>query len=508
MEPTLGTEPTLAMEQTLPRLWARRLADGPSRPVLYDDDRGWVGSHELEEETRRLAGLLAGLGLSRGDRVVMSAAPSVTLAAAHVAALRLGLVVVPMNTAYRPREIAHVVADCAPRAAFVDEVSRARAVAEACESAENPGSAESARPVLTGLIAPDGVHLPAGVRLPNAAAEPAELAVDDVDPSDPALVVYTSGTTGSPKGAVLSHGNLLATLQALETTWRWTAEDRLVLALPLFHVHGLGIGLHGTLAVGGSAVIRARFSPEDVAACILEHDASLFFGVPTMYRRLAGVSGLERLRLCVSGSAPLPAELHEAFADRTGQRILERYGMSETLMNTSNPYEGERRPGSVGLPLPGVELELADDGEIFVRGPNVFAGYWRKPEATAAAFSSGWFRTGDVGALDPDGYLRIVGRKSELIISGGYNVYPREIEEVLRSHDAVTDAAVVGRPHPDWGEQVVAFVELGPGEKASDTELLRHASERLASYKCPKELHVVEALPRNALGKVVKGDLV
>jgi malonyl-CoA/methylmalonyl-CoA synthetase len=281
-----------------------------------------------------------------------------------------------------------------------------------------------------------------------------------------------------------------------------------VLALPLFHVHGLAVGLHGTLLAGASAVLRPRFDADDVLDSVRAHQATLFFGVPTMYAKLAAsprLSELAALRLAVSGSAPLPQELFATVAERGGQRILERYGMSETLMNVSNPYDGERRPGTVGFPLPGVELRLADDtDEVLLRGPNVMREYWNRPDATAEAFDGDWFRSGDLGALDDDGYLRIVGRRKELIISGGYNVHPREVEDVLRRHPGVADAAVVGVPDPMWGERVTAFVE---GSGVSESELLELAATQLAPYKRPKSVVLVEALPRNALGKVVKGEL-
>ena len=319
---------------------------------------------------------------------------------------------------------------------------------------------------------------------------------------------YTSGTTGRPKGAVLSHGNLLSSVEALLLAWRWTADDRLVLALPLFHMHGLGVGLHGTLAAGASAVLVPRFEPDAVFDAIATHEATLFFGVPTMYARLVTsprAGELRRLRLCVSGSAPLPADLHERVEAASGQRVLERYGMTETVMLVSNPYDGERRPGTVGLPLPGVELRLSEGaGEVLVRGPNVFGGYRNRPEANAEAFDEdGWFRTGDLGALDADGYLTLVGRAKELVISGGYNVYPREVEDVLRLHPDVVDAAVVGTPDPNWGEVVTAYLEVADPEAAPDLDDLA-LDERLAPYKRPRIIHVVEALPRNALGKVQK----
>jgi malonyl-CoA/methylmalonyl-CoA synthetase len=337
--------------------------------------------------------------------------------------------------------------------------------------------------------------------------------LDTAGPDDAAIIGYTSGTTGVPKGAVLSHRNLLASSESVRLAWRWTAEDRLVLALPLFHIHGLGVGLHGTLLAGGSAVLLPRFDADAVLDAVAAHDATLFFGVPTMYARLAGstrLGALGRLRLCVSGSAPLPPALFERLAEGSGQRILERYGMTETGINVSNPYDGERRPGSVGFPLPGVELRLAASGEIELRGPNVFSGYWGRPEATAAAFTAdGWFRTGDVGEFDPGGYLRIVGRARELIITGGFNVYPREVEDVLLEHPGVAEVAVAGTPDPEWGELVTAWVVPSPHAPPPDEEALAgFAADRLARFKCPRRVVVVDALPRNALGKVLRDELV
>jgi malonyl-CoA/methylmalonyl-CoA synthetase len=294
--------------------------------------------------------------------------------------------------------------------------------------------------------------------------------------------------------------------------WRWTAADRLVLALPLFHAHGLCVGLHGTLLAGASAVLLPRFDVDAVLDAAREHEASLFFGVPTMYHRFAQssrVGELARLRLCVSGSAALPAQLHRSLSELGGQQVLERYGMTETLMNVSNPYEGERRAGSVGFPLPGVELRLGngDEGEILLRGPNVFAGYWERPQATAESFVDGWFRTGDLGGFDSDGYLRILGRSKELIISGGFNVYPREVEDVLLAHPGVAEVAVVGTPSDEWGELVTAFVVPTADEPTCEA-LDAFATERLAPFKRPRRLHFVDSLPRNALGKVLKHKLV
>ncbi|MCU1357865.1 MAG: AMP-binding protein [Acidimicrobiales bacterium] len=472
----------------LARAWTARWDADGSHPTIHDGQSGWLSAAELEDRTRAVAGRLAVAGLEPGDRILLSAAASVDLVVAHVAALRSGLVVVPTNTAYLEREVAHVVRDARPAAAVVDVDARGRWVE----------AASGERPML--VLGPS-VDLPDG-RSPTH--------LDAADTDDPALIAYTSGTTGSPKGAVLSHGNLLASAEALTVAWRWTAEDRLVLALPLFHLHGLGVGPHGTLVAGASVALRPSFAPDDVFDAVATHDATLFFGVPTMWSRLAAsdrAGELARLRLGVSGSAPLAAELHRALADRCGQQLIERYGMTETVMNVSNPYDGERRPGTVGLPLPGVDLRLdGSTDEILVRGPNVFAGYWERPDATAESFDGDWFRTGDVGALDDDGYLRIVGRRKELIISGGFNVYPREVEDVLRAHPSIDDVAVVGVPHPDWGEQVVAVAE-GPGGPGDADAVLALAATQLAAYKRPKRIVWVDDLPRNALGKVIKADV-
>ena len=475
---------------SLPAAWRRLAEAGPERPALWAEGRGWVSRGELAAAGARVAGRLRRAGLAAGDRVLVSAATSMDLVVAYLGALRMGLVVVPVNTAYREREVAHIVGDAAPAAAVVDDPERGR----------------WARRAAGGDLLVTGPE----VGLPDGDPPP----LDGSAAGDPALLCYTSGTTGAPKGAVLAHGNLLASAEALRLAWRWTPGDRLVLALPLFHIHGLGVGLHGTLLAGASAVLLPRFEVDAVLDAARDHQATLFFGVPTMYARLAGsprAGELGRLRLCVSGSAPLPPTVFERLAERAGQRVLERYGMTETIMNVSNPHDGERRAGTVGLPLPGVELRLAGgtDGEVLLRGPNVFPGYWGNPEATAEAFDpDGWFRTGDLGSFDERGYLRIEGRSKELIITGGYNVHPREVEELLLEHPGVAEVAVVGAPSEEWGEQVAAFVvPADPSAPPGHDELLAFAAERLAGFKRPRVVHYVEALPRNALGKVMKHEL-
>ena len=485
---------------SLPGAWARRWEDDPARSVLHGPGGGWVTAGELQERTARTAGRLAASGLVPGDRLVLSAATSVDLVVTHVAALRLGLVVVPMSPVCGQPELAAIVATARPAAAVVDDHQRAGWV----------------RAAGAGTVPVLGPPAELAASTMGAAADPT---LDAADPADPALLLFTSGTTGRPKGAVLSHGNLLASACALGLAWRWSPADRLVLALPLHHMHGLGVGLYGTLLAGASAVVLPRFDADAVLNAADEHRATLFFGVPTMYFRLAAsprVRELARLRLCVSGSAPLAADLHAAVADRGGQVVLERYGMTETVMIASNPYDGERRPGTVGLPLPGVRLRLTGDigdgldsgpAEILVKGPSVFSGYWERPDATAEAFDGdGWFRTGDIGAFDDDGYVRIVGRAKQLIITGGYNVHPREIEDVLRGHPGVADVAVVGEPSAEWGETVTAFVVTEAHVSADALASL--AASALAPYKRPRRVVFVDELPRNEMGKVVTSELV
>jgi malonyl-CoA/methylmalonyl-CoA synthetase len=429
---------------------------------------------------------LRGAGLEPGDRLVLSGATSAAFVVAYIGALRAGLVVVPVNRAYTETEVSRIVRDARPAAAAVDDDRLARWIAAAAPSVVTFGFDRDAA---------------------SGRGESDE--IDGAASDDVALLIYTSGTTGRPKGVPLTHGNLLASATAVNLAWRWKPEDRLLLALPLFHVHGLGVGLNGSLCAGAAVVLAARFDPDQVAARCSEEAATLFFGVPTMYQTLVQSGAAERLRalrLLVSGSAPLPAALADELARATGQMPLERYGMTETVMLTSNPYDGPRKPGTVGLPLPGVSLRLSEAGEVQVRGPNVIDGYYERPDADAEAFTDdGWFRTGDVGEHDEDGYLRLIGRSKELIISGGYNVYPREVEEVLGQHPAVREVAVVGRPSERWGEEVTAVVVAS---RAVEAEALReYAARELAPYKVPKRVEFADELPRNAMGKVVRGDL-
>ncbi len=482
----------LTRSGSLPRAWVAGWSASPDAPLLREPDGRAVTTGRMEEATRIAAGRLVAAGLRPGDRVLWSTGPTIDAVVAHVGALRAGLVVVPVNTASTAAELAHLVRDVRPAGAIAADPARA-----ARALAASPGAPVIADPSLGSLPAPVG-----------------DCVLDAASPGDPALICYTSGTTGVPKGAVLTHRNLLAATRSVTMAWRWTPDDRLVHALPVFHAHGLCVGLYGTLLAGASAVLLPAFDPAEVADAAERHRATLFFGVPTMYHRLAGSGHLGRLaglRLCVSGSAPLAVDLHRRASAQLGTTVLERYGLSETLMDVSNPWEGERRPGTVGFPLPGVEVGLAADGEILVRGPNVFGGYWERPVATAEAFLAAddggpdWFRTGDLGAVE-DGYLAIRGRSKELVISGGFNVYPAEVEEVLATHPAVAEVAVTGTPSDEWGEVVTAWV-VADGPPPSAADLAEFTADRLAPYKRPRIVHVVDRLPRNALGKVLRGAL-
>jgi malonyl-CoA/methylmalonyl-CoA synthetase len=460
--------------------WRDRWESAPQRTVLVDVASGATldGAAMLGRSAQAAAHLQAA-GVRSGDRVVLSCAPSVATVLAYVAILRLGAVVVPANTAYTSSELEHIVGDVRPAAAVVDELSRVPAGPVALTAA-----------ALVGPIS--GEHV-AGL-------------LDRSGADDLAMIAFTSGTTGRPKGAMLSHGNLLAGARALVEAWEWTPDDRLLHALPMFHMHGLGAGINGSFTAGGSMAVLPRFAPSAVVDALPAYGATMFFAVPTMYalmREAGSLEALRGLRLLVSGSAPLDPVLFADIEAAAGQAPVERYGMSETVMLVSNPVRGERRAGSVGLPLPDVQVRLAEDGGVEVTGPNVFRGYWERPEATAEAFTAdGFFRTGDIGAMDDDGYLHLVGRASDLIITAGYNVYPREVEDVVREHPAVLDVAVVGLPDPTWGETVAGFVVLGEPLPAVEGGLVELVDARLAAYKRPRRWVAVDELPRNAMGKV------
>jgi malonyl-CoA/methylmalonyl-CoA synthetase len=471
-------------------------------PRLADPDDAEairLGDRALSYRALRSAAAAVAVRLEGSGPVAVWATPSLETCVAVVGALAAGVTVVPVNPRSGARELEHLAADARPE----------RVLAGAVDALP----AELARiPRLDVDTAGAGADLP-----------------DELGEEDTAIILYTSGTTGLPKGVQIPRRAIVSNLAALADVWRWTADDRLTHALPLFHVHGLVLGILGPLRLGGQIEYHDRFAPADLAAA-LDRGATMVFGVPTMYHRVALeaekspeiAAAFARARLLVSGSAPLPAVEHRRIERLTGLRIVERYGMTETLMNVSVRADGERTPGYVGLPLPGVELRLVDDGgapfassddetigEIELRGPNLFTGYLNRPDATTEAFRDGWFRTGDLATRAPNGYIRIVGRRStDLIKSGGFKIGAGEVEAALLDHPAVTEAAVTARPDPDLGERVAAWVVLAPGSTATSEELADHVGVLLSSHKRPRELHVVDALPRNAMGKVMKKALV
>ena len=445
---------------------------------------------ELDIRSNRLAHLLKKRGLRQGDRLATYLGNRVELIDLYLACAKTGIVFVPINVLYREREVSHILRDAEPRAVVAAAGDFPHTVqAWRCE--------ELSRESL------------------NCSSNPVDSAFEE---DSPAAIVYTSGTTGASKGAVLTHNNFASNAINLLGAWQITQADRLLLSLPLFHVHALGNGLHCWLASGCRMRLQERFEISKAAETFLDFRPSLFFGVPTIYVRLLELSQEtseaigEFVRLFVSGSAPLPAHVLEAFHTRFGHTILERYGMTETLMNLSNPYVGERRPGSVGMPLPGVLVKLlgsdgkpvvdGQTGELYIRGPNVFREYWRNPEATQNAFVEGYFHTGDLASRSPDGYYTLQGRRCDLIISGGFNIYPREIEDFLTEQPEVSEAAVIGAPDRVRGEVPVAYVVARSAVDPAEME--RRCRNGLASFKVPRVFYVVEKLPRNALGKVQK----
>jgi malonyl-CoA/methylmalonyl-CoA synthetase len=444
---------------------------------------------DLDSRSNRLAQFLAHRGLKPGDRLCVYLANCLEMIDLYLACVKLGVIFVPINILYRERELTHILTDAEP----VAVVSA------------------------TAFPSPAPVWNPAELTR-EAALLPNERPAVTLDGDTPAGIIYTSGTTGVSKGAILTHNNFAANALNLLTCWQISSADRFLLTLPLFHVHGLGNGLHCWLISGCRMRLLERFDHQSAATEFLDFRPTLFFGVPAMYVRLLDTPVQQAreiggfVRLFVSGSAPLPAHIFEEFRDLFGHAVLERYGMSETLMNISNPYAGERRAGSVGLPLPGVSAQLLDSegrlvadghvGEMHLKGPNIFAGYWRRDEATRASFVDGYFRTGDLATRSPDGYYTLCGRKSDLIISGGFNIYPREIEEFLQEQDGVAEAAVAAAPDRVRGEVPVAYVVATRAVNLQDLEAL--CREKLASFKVPRSFMLVDKLPRNALGKVQK----
>lgn len=448
---------------------------------------------DLEARSNRLAHQFRRQGLAAGDRLALLLANRVEVIDLWLACLKIGVIVVPINVLYREREVAHIVGDATPKAIVTSDD-----LASVCPAGVGVWNVD--------LVTRDA----------EAADETRPRGVAHAD--TPAALVYTSGTTGASKGAVLTHGNFATNALTLVSAWQITAQDRYLAVLPLFHVHGLGNGVMCWLTSGCHMQLHTRFNHTRTAEVFGGYRPTLFFGVPTVYVRMleldaAHASGIGKdVRLFVSGSAPLPVHVLEQFRERFGHVILERYGMTETLMIASNPYAGERRPGTVGPPLPLMELRVADasgtrcdvgvTGEVIVRGPNVCSGYWNRPDATASAFADGWFRTGDLGDLDADGYLTLRGRRSDVIISGGFNIYPREMEDFLLEQPGVREAAIVGVADSIRGEVPIAY--LVADEAIDIAALDASVTQAFASFKRPRAYVRVDALPRTALGKVQK----
>ncbi len=475
---------------------------------LETADGHYYSWRDLDRGSAKIANLLASLKLPAGARIAAQVEKSPEALMLYLATVRAGFVYLPLNTAYRAAEISY----------FIDNASPAVVVC-------TPGNFGW----LTQIAFKSGVAHVFTLDEPQHGRNSGTLlsrashfgdAFDTVtsDADDLAAILYTSGTTGRSKGAMLTHGNLASNVRVLHDAWHWQPGDVLLHALPLFHIHGLFVAAHGALYNGSKMIFLSKFDSAEVIRQLPR--SSVFMGVPTYYVRLLSDPAFTRdvcknIRLFVSGSAPLLTETFEQFSQRTGHTILERYGMSETAMLTSNPYDGERRAGTVGPALPGVSVRVLNSagqpcatgeiGDIQVKGPNVFKGYWQMPEKTAEEFTAdGYFRTGDVGRFDAEGYLSIVGRSKDLIISGGYNVYPKEIESVIDEMDGVLESAVIGVPHPDFGEAVTAVVVPRQGAALNESAIIAALKSKIANFKVPKRVHVVDELPRNTMGKVQK----
>jgi malonyl-CoA/methylmalonyl-CoA synthetase len=495
-------------DHNLYSLFQTRFPADRSKPLLLLDSGAPVTYGEAHATSARYAAMLAARGLAPGDRVAVQVEKSPEALLLYLACLRAGLVYLPLNPAYQVGEVEYFFENSEPRAVVAQPKST---------------------PWLQPLTAKLGI--PHVFTLTDRGDGSLTQAARDFDPrfttvprgsDDLAAILYTSGTTGRSKGAMITHRNLASNAAVLHREWGFAPDDVLIHALPLFHVHGLFVACHCVLLNGTAMRFHARFDAAQVLAELAT--STVFMGVPTMYTRLIAERGLTReacarMRLFVSGSAPLLAETHAAFEERTGQRILERYGMTETGMLTSNPLQGDRRAGTVGKPLPGTDVRVVDDedrpagtgaiGHIQVRGPSVLPGYWRMPEKDAEEFTAdGFFRTGDMGCFSKDGYLTIVGRTKDLIITGGYNVYPKEVELAIADVAGVREAAVFGVPHADFGEAVTAVIVRDPdAEGPNEKDVIAAVKARLANFKVPKRVHFVEELPRNAMGKIQKNVL-
>ncbi|MEJ8566254.1 malonate--CoA ligase [Elongatibacter sediminis] len=493
-------------------LFSNRNASTPDRTLLETDTGQSFTFTDLDHHSARIARYLRELGLSRGDRVTVQVEKSPEALCLYLACLRGGFVYHPLNLGYTPSELRYFIADAQP-ALVVCDPSKHEVLAGIAEAA-GTGS------VLT-LDAAGHGSLSEGAAEQPESAGPVRCEPVDASRDDLAALLYSSGTTGTPKGIMLTHGNLISNTETLVDFWQFSASDRLLHALPMFHVHGLFVAIGCVLASGASMRWLPNYDPGKIIEYLPE--CTIMMGVPTYYTRLLARTDFSgdvcgNMRLFISGSAPLLPETFQAFEARTGHRILERYGMTETNMNTSNPVDGERRPGTVGPPLPGVEARVVDDqgqpvangavGHLQIRGPNVFAGYWNLPDKTAEDFTDdGFFNTGDQGTFDDDGYVSIVGRAKDLVISGGLNVYPKEVELVIDRIAGVSESAVIGVPHDDFGEGVVAVVVPQASATLDEETIIRGARADLAAFKVPKRVFFVDELPRNTMAKVQKNVL-
>ncbi|MCY1262085.1 Long-chain-fatty-acid--CoA ligase [compost metagenome] len=498
------------MNQSLFAEVGKHLPSDLSKPFIRTPEGGGYSYADMLRSTSQFAHALVELGVQPGDRVAVQVDKSPETVMLYLAVLRAGAVYLPLNSGYTGDELRYFLDDaepsllvCAPAfEAQARELAKVSGVAHV-ETLGNAGD---------------------GSLMARVQGKPGRFVDVPRTSSDLAAILYTSGTTGRSKGAMISHGNLVSNARALVDAWQITSADWLLHALPIFHIHGLFVAINSLLMAGGSMLFLAKFDAVDILRLLPR--VNLLMGVPTFYTRLLDQPGLTReavahMRLFISGSAPLTAETHKAFFERTGMAILERYGMTETGMNTSNPLDGERIAGTVGFPLPGVELRITDPGKaeptllpqgepgmIEVRGPNVFQGYWRMPEKTAEELrADGYFMTGDIGFVDDRGYVQIVGRNKDMIISGGFNVYPKELEEILDTLPGVVESAVIGVPHPDFGEGVTAVLVASKGQAPSEAQVLAALDGKLARFKQPKRVLVVDALPRNVMGKVQKNVL-
>ena len=477
--------------------------------IEFEDQR--VTFNEIQLQGNKVANAFQSIGIVKGDRVAQFMPNSLELVYSLVGNFKNGSIIVPMNINFKEQEIHHILHDCGAKGVITD-IERLPIVK----------NVQPKLPDLKHIILVDGNEEDThnfNELMKNASDKEPNTIIKDEDYS---IIFYTSGTTGKPKGAALNQTNVTSNVKALAQTWKWTEDDVFLLTLPLYHIHGIGVALCGSLYVGNFTILRKKFVAEEVLETIQKRKVTLFMGVPTMYFKLLEVEGLEKydtssMRLFVSGSAPLSRDLFYKFKKVFGYEILERAGMSESMMNFSNLYNGERVPGSVGPCLPGVKVRITDknfndvpvgtEGEILIKGPNVFNGYWNKPAYNKHVFKDGWFVTGDVGKIDEKGYVHIIGRSKDVIISGGINIYPREIEDVIESMSQVKECAVVGVPDKEFGESVKAYTVLNSNLKLTEDEVIAFCKEKLASFKKPKFVKFLDALPKNTMGKILKEEL-